>query len=120
MMSNNMRERFVCSNFDEVDVVLDTDKRFEEAIAAADEGEYDLLDVIVRDLEESGTIKISNFNEESIEYNEKQDDAIGLLDSTAEDIRSYVSEADYDDEDGDLIDSVMGDVDSIEDYEDYE
>ena len=35
-MSNNMKDKFVASNFDEVDMVLDTDRRFEEAIAAAE------------------------------------------------------------------------------------
>ena len=48
-MSNNMRDRFVSSNFDEVDMVLDTDRRFDEAIAAADAGEYDLIEAIVKD-----------------------------------------------------------------------
>ena len=51
-MSNNMRDKFVASNFDEVDMVLDTDTRFEEAIAAADAGEEDLVKAIIKDLKE--------------------------------------------------------------------
>lgn len=106
-MSNNMRDRFVCSNFDEVDMVLDTDTRFEEAIAAADAGEEDLVKAIVKDLKESGTVS-SLIEDEVMEYNPEDDDAIGLLDSTAEDYREFVSDLDYDDEDGELIDSIMG------------
>lgn len=105
-MSNNMRDRFVCSNFDEVDMVLDTDTRFEEAIAAADAGEEDLVTAIIKDLKESGKVS-TLIEDEVIEYNPEDDDAIGLLDSTAEDYREYVSELDYDDEDGELIDSLM-------------
>lgn len=107
-MSNNMRDRFVSSNFDEVDIVLDTDRRFDEAIAAADCGEYDLIDAIVKDLEESGTIHTSVIGEDDVmQYNPEDDDATGILDSTAEDIREYVSEEEYDDEDGEIIDGIM-------------
>ena len=115
-MSNNMRDRFVSSNFDEVDMVLDTDRRFDEAIAAADAGEYDLIDAIVKDLEESGTINTTAENEDVIEYNPEDDDATGILDSTAQDIREYVAEEDYDDEDGEIIDGIM-DGDSSYDEE---
>lgn len=105
-MSNNMKDRFICSNFDEVDIVLDTDRRFDEAIAAADAGEEDLVDAIVKGLKESG--EVSTFIEdEVIEYNPEDDDAIGLLDATAEDYREYISDGNYDDEDGELIDSIM-------------
>lgn len=105
-MSNNMKDRFICSNFDEVDMVLDTDRRFDEAIAAADAGEEDLVDAIVKGLKESG--EVSTFIEdEVIEYNPEDDDAIGLLDATAEDYREYISDGNYDDEDGELIDSIM-------------
>lgn len=106
-MSNNMRDRFVSSNFDEVDLVLDTDRRFEEAIAAADAGEEDLVDAIVKEMKESGNVCTAVEEEDVIEYNPEDDDATGILDCTAQDIREYVSEEDYDDEDGDLIDSVM-------------
>lgn len=107
-MSNNMKDRFVASNFDEIDMVLDTDRRFEEAIAAADAGEEDLVDAIVKEMKESGVITNSSIEtEDVIEYNPEDDDAVGILDTTAEDIREYVSEYDYDDEDGDIIDSVM-------------
>ena len=105
-MSNNMKDRFVASNFDEVDLVLDTDRRFEEAIAAADEGEEDLVDAIVKDLKESGEINTVVEEDDVMEYNPETDDAIGLLDTTAEDIREYVSDEDYDDGDGELIDLV--------------
>ena len=115
-MSNNMRDRFVSSNFDEVDMVLDTDRRFDEAIAAADAGEYDLITAIVNDLRESGQINTTIENEDTIEYNPEDDDATGILDSTAEDIREYVSEEDYDDEDGELIDNIMC-GDSVSDEE---
>lgn len=114
-MSNNMRDRFVSSNFDEVDIVLDTDRRFDEAIAAADAGEYDLIEAIVKDLEESGTIKTASVEKEDvIEYNPEDDDATGILDSTAEDIREYVSEEEYDDEDGEIIDGIMSGDNSYE------
>ena len=106
-MSNNMSEKFVCSNFDEIDIVLDTDRRFDEAIAAADAGEEDLVDAIVKDLKESGKINTS-VEEDVMEYNPEDDDAVGLLDTTAEDYREYISDGFYDDEDGELIDSVMG------------
>lgn len=105
-MSNNMRDRFICSNFDEVDMVLDTDRRFDEAIAAADAGEEDLVDAIIKGLKESGEIS-SIIEDEIIEYNPEDDDAIGLLDSTAEDYREYISDGNYDDDDGELIDSIM-------------
>lgn len=107
-MSNNMRDRFVHSNFDEVDLVLDTDRRFDEAIVAAEEGEEDLVNVIIKDLKESGKINTTVEEEDVMEYNPEDDDAIGLLDSVAEDYREYVSDGDYDDSDGELIDSIMG------------
>lgn len=107
-MSNNMRDRFAYSNFDEVDLVLDTDRRFDEAIAAAEEGEEDLVNVIVKDLKESGKINTAIEEEDVMEYNPEDDDAVGLLDSVAEDYREYVSDGDYDDSDGELIDSIMG------------
>lgn len=107
-MSNNMSEKFVCSNFDEIDMVLDTDRRFEEAIAAADAGEEELVDAIVKDLKESGKVNIT-VEEDTMEYNPEDDDAVGLLDTTAEDYREYVSDGYYDDEDGEIIDSVMND-----------
>ena len=105
-MSNNMKDRFIYSNFDEVDMVLDTDRRFDEAIAAADAGEEDLVDAIVKNLKESGEVT-ALIEDEVIEYNPEDDDAIGLLDTTAEDYREYVSDGNYDDEDGELIDSIM-------------
>ena len=107
-MSNNMKDRFICSNFDEVDMVLDTDRRFDEAIAAADAGEEDLVDAIVKELKESGEVT-PVIEDEIIEYNPEDDDAIGLLDATAEDYREYISDGNYDDEDGELIDSIMND-----------
>ena len=108
-MSNNMKDRFIYSNFDEVDMVLDTDRRFDEAIAAADAGEEDLVDAIVKELKESGQVN-TMIEDEVIEYNPEDDDAVGLLDSTAEDYREYISDGDYDDSDGELIDSIMDDV----------
>ena len=108
-MSNNMKDRFIYSNFDEVDMVLDTDRRFDEAIAAADAGEEDLVDAIVKELKESGQVN-AMIEDEVIEYNPEDDDAVGLLDSTAEDYREYISDRDYDDSDGELIDSIMDDV----------
>lgn len=120
-MSNNMRDRFVSSNFDEVDMVLDTDRRFEEAIAAADAGEYDLIKVIVNNLEESGSICTSIEEDDVMEYNPEDDDAVGILDTTAEEIREYVSEEEYDDDDGELIDSIMsGDTNSDYSDDDYD
>lgn len=112
-MSNNMREKFVYSNFDEIDIVLDTDRRFEEAIAAADSGEEDLVDAILKDLKESSKVDDILDEDNIIEYNPEFDDAVGLLDSTAEDYREYVSGESYDDDDGEIIDAVMND----EDYE---
>lgn len=117
-MSNNMKDRFVSSNFDEVDLVLDTDRRFEEAIAAADAGEEDLVDVIVKDLKESGKVNTVVEEDDVIEYNPEMDDAIGLLDATAEDVREYISDEDYDDENGEIIDCIMSGNGSCEDYED--
>lgn len=118
-MSNNMRDRFVSSNFDEVDIVLDTDRRFEEAIAAADAGEYDLVKAIVDELTESGKLCSTTIKEDDvIEYNPEDDDATGILDSTAEDVRAYIANEEYDDDDGEMIDSIMsGDANSV-DYED--
>ena len=105
-MSNNMKDRFIYSNFDEVDMVLDTDRRFDEALAAADAGEEDLVNVIVKDLKESGEVNLL-IEDEIMEYNPEDDDAIGLLDTTAEDYREYIADGNYDDEDGELIDSIM-------------
>ena len=115
---SNMKDRFVSSNFDEVDLVLDTDRRFEEAIAAADAGEEDLVNAIVKDLKESGNINTVIEEDDMMEYNPEMDDAIGILDTTAEDIREYVSDEDYDDEDGEIIDCIMSGNGSCEDYED--
>ena len=109
----NMRDRFVASNFDEVDMVLDTDRRFEEAIAAAEAGESDLVDAIVKQLKESGNIN-TIVEDDLVQYNPEDDDATGILDCTAEDYRQYVSEEDYDDEDGELIDSVMNEMGDTE------
>ena len=69
-----------------------------------------MIDAIVKELNESGVINTTTSIEEDdvMEYNPEDDDATGLLDSTAEDIREYVSEEDYDDEDGELIDAIMG------------
>ena len=117
-MSNNMKDRFVSSNFDEVDLVLDTDRRFEEAIAAADAGEEDLVDAIVKEMKESGTVNTVVEEEDVIEYNPEMDDADNLLDATAEDIREYVSDADYDDEDGEIIDRIMSGNGNSCDYDD--
>ena len=117
-MSNNMKDRFVSSNFDEVDLVLDTDRRFEEAIAAADAGEEDLVDAIVKEMKESGTVNTVVEEEDVIEYNPEMDDADNLLDATAEDIREYVSDADYDDEDGEIIDCIMSGNGNSCDYDD--
>lgn len=119
-MSNNMKDTFVASNFDEVDLVLDTDRRFEEAIAAADAGEEDLVDAIVKDLKESGSVNTVVEEDDVIEYNPEDDDAVGILDTTAEDYREYVSEEDYDDEDGDIIDCIMSGDGSCDDYDDEE
>lgn len=122
-MSNNMKDKFVASNFDEVDLVLDTDRRFEEAIAAADAGEEDLVDYIVKDLKESGAVNTVIEEDDVVEYNPELDDAVGLLDTTAEDIRQYVSEEDYDDEDGDIIDMVASgkcEKDSCDYDDDYD
>ena len=113
-MSNNMRDRFVSSNFDEIDMVLDTDRRFDEAIAAADAGEYDLIEAIVNNLNESGAINTTIEEEDVIEYNPEDDDATGILDCTAEEVREYVSDGEYDDEDGEIIDSVLSDEDDEE------
>ena len=108
-MSNNMRDKFICSNFDEIDIVMDTDRRFDEAIVAADNGEEDLVDVIVKGLRESGKINTTVEEDDVMEYNPEDDDAIGILDTVAEDYREYISAEDYDDEDGEIIDSVMND-----------
>ena len=112
-MSNNMRDKFVYSNFDEIDIVLDTDRRFEEAIVAADNGDEDLVNTIIKDLKESGKVDDILDEDNLIQYNPELDDAVGVLDVTAEDYREYVSEEDYDDEDGEIIDAVM----NGEDYE---
>ena len=112
-MSNNMRDKFVYSNFDEIDIVLDTDRRFDEAIVAADNGDEDLVDTIIKDLKESGKVDDILDEDNLIQYNPELDDAVGVLDVTAEDYREYVSEEDYDDSDGELIDAVM----NGEDYE---
>lgn len=113
--AKNMRDKFEASNFDEVDMVLDTDRRFDEAIAAADQGEDDLVDAIVKEMQECETINVLG-EDDVIEYNPECDDAIGVLDTTAEDIREYVSEDYDDDENGEIIDSIM----NGESYEDEE
>ena len=106
-MSNNMRDRFVYSNFDEIDIVLDTDRRFEEAIVAADNGDEDLVDTIIKGLKESSKVDDLLDEDNLIQYNPEHDDAVGVLDTTAEDYREYVSEEEYDDDDGELIDAIM-------------
>ena len=106
--TKNMKDKFVASNFDEVDMVLDTDRRFEEAIAAADNGEEDLVDAIVKEMQECGELNVTVSEDDIAEYNPEDDDAIGMLDATAEDFRQFVSEEDYTDEDGEIIDSIMG------------
>lgn len=108
-MSKNMRDDFVSSNFDEVDMVLDTDRRFDEAIAAADAGEEDLVDAIVKEMQENEVIDCTINEDDLVEYNPENDDALGVLDCTAEDYREYVSEEDYSEDDGELIDAVMND-----------
>lgn len=108
-MSNNMREKFVYSNFDEIDIVMDTDRRFDEAIVAADNGEEDLVNVIIKDLKESGEVDDLLDEDNLIQYNPELDDAIGILDTTAEDYREYISEEDYEDDDGEIIDAIMND-----------
>ena len=121
MMSNNFKDRFVASNFDEIDMVLDTDRRFEEAIAAADAGEEDLVDASVKDLKESGEVCTAVKEDDLVQYNPEDLDSDGILDDTAEEICEYVADYDYDDEDGELIDSVMsGDSKSYEGYDDEE
>lgn len=104
---SNMRDKFIASNFDEVDLVLDTDTRFEEAIAAADAGEEDLVNVIIKDLKENGMVNDLIKEDDVIEYNPEDDDAIGILDRTAEDYRQFVTEEDYEDSDGEIIDCIM-------------
>lgn len=105
-MSNNMRDRFVSSNFDEVDMVLDTDRRFDEAIAAAENGDSDLIETIIRDLEESCGLKTIE-EDEVIQYNPEDIEVNDVVDDTAQDIHEYVSDGDYDDEDGEIIDSII-------------
>ena len=118
-MSNNMKDRFVSSNYDEVDLVLDTDRRFEEAIAAADAGEEDLVDAIVKEMKESGSVNTVVEEDDVMEYNPEMDDAIGLLDATAEDVREYISDEDYmDDEDLDnIIDDMIAKDPKYKSYE---
>ena len=105
-MSNNMKDRFVSSNFDEVDMVLDTDRRFDEAIAAAENGDSDLIETIIKDLEESCVLKTIK-EEDVIQYNPEDIEVNDIVDATAQDIHEYVSEEDYDDEDGEIIDSIV-------------
>lgn len=116
-MSNNMKDRFVCSNFDEIDIVMDTDRKFDEALAAADAGETDLVDSIVKDIKECNSEDCTDDEEHDedildeddvIEYDPEDDDAIGILDTTAEDYREYVDSENYDDEDGEIIDCMLG------------
>lgn len=121
-MSNNMKDRFVCSNFDEIDIVMDTDRKFDEALAAADAGETDLVDSIVKDIKECDSEECDSCiddeenddnddildEDDVVEYNPEDDDAVGILDSTAEDYREYVDSENYDDEDGEIIDCMMG------------
>ena len=119
-MSNNMKDRFVSSNFDEVDLVLDTDRRFEEAIAAADAGEEDLVDAIVKEMKESGAVNTVVEEEDVMEYNPEWDDADNILDATAEDVREYISDEDYmgDDED---VNSLLDDyLDQNPQYQSYD
>lgn len=116
-MSNNMKDKFIASNFDEVDLVLDTDRRFEEAIAAADAGEEDLVDVIVKDLKESGSINTIVEEDDVMEYNPEDDDAVGILDTTAEDIREYATDADMEEdfENDEILSSMINDESLYED-----
>lgn len=109
----NMRDKFVSSNFDQVDMVMDTDRRFDEAIAAADAGEEDLVDVIAKDMTESGIIN-TIVEDDLTQYNPEDLDSNGILDDTADDYHEYVSEEDYDDDYGDIIDCIMGDAECEE------
>jgi cyclophilin family peptidyl-prolyl cis-trans isomerase len=68
----------------------------------------DVVDAIAKDLKESGKVCTAIEEDDMMEYNPEDDDATGLLDTTAEDIREYVSEEEYDDEDGEIIDGIMG------------
>ncbi len=105
---DNMEKRIVNSDFDELDIVMRTDRKFDEAIAAADDGEYDLANSILKEMAEDGDINLLE-DGDVVEYNPEDDDATSIEDCVAEDIREMASENDYDDEDGELIDSVMGD-----------
>ena len=115
-IKKNMRDKFVASNFDEVDMVMDTDRRFDEAIIAADAGEEDLVDAIMKEMVESNIVNMI-IEDDISEYNPEDIDATGILDDTAIGYHEYVSEEDYGDEDGELIDSIIG---NIEDYDDYD
>ena len=107
-MKKNMRDKFVASNFDEVDIVMDTDRRFDEAIAAADCGEEDLVDAIVKEMKESGSINIIE-EDDLVEYNPEDIEIDGVLDDTANAYHEYIHSEDYSDDDGELIDSIMND-----------
>lgn len=112
---NSLQERFIASNFDEIDMAIEADPRFTDIMEAVNEGEMELAETLIQRMIESGEINPSVENEETIEYNPEDDDAIGILDVTAEEFREYMSEGDYSDDDGELIDMIMND----EDY-DYE
>lgn len=107
-IKKNMKEKFIASNFDEVDMAMDTDRRFDEVLEAADAGEGDLVDYIIRDMKESGMVNTTYTEEEVIEYNPEDLDVRDIADETADEYSSYVSEEDYTDDDGEIIDSIMG------------
>lgn len=120
VVKKNMKDKFVASNFDEVDIVLDTDRRFDEAIAAADNGETDLVDAIVKEMKDWGIGDDSIEEDNIVQYNPEDIDACGILDDTASAYTEYVSEEDYGDDDGEMIDSIMNDNMEYEDDSFYE
>ena len=112
---SNINDRFIASNFDEVDAVLELDERFNEISEAAYAGEDELVETLAKRLIESGEINTVIDEDDVTEYNPEEDDAVGILDTVAEDYREYVSAGDYSDDDGELIDSIMDD----EEYDEY-
>ena len=113
---NSLQERLIACDFDEVDMVLEADSRFTDVMEAVYEGEMELAETLIQHMRESGELRSSSVEtEDVIEYNPEDDDAIGLLDATAEDYRAYMAEGDYSDDDGEIIDMVLDD-DYYEDF----
>lgn len=111
-MSYNMGKSFSVDSFDPVDIVLSTDDTFADMMVKSEENTNKTTEEIVRPYIEAGLMSMEVLDDSS-EGCENCDDAeiisSDMLDIEADDIIESKEEDDmYDDDIGDMIDSVMG------------